>query len=85
MKKLYRLKSNRNTIVERDGDFHKVFWAHDMQYGYDARWMRHRWNPDNVEELTKEETKHFYTLQKAFIEQKSAYEKQELNRRRPRR
>ena len=81
MKKLYRLKSNRNTIVERNDIFHKVFWAQGMESGYDARWMLSRWNPDNVEELTKEETKHFYALQKAFIEQKLANEKEALNRR----
>ena len=55
---LYRLKSNRNTIVKRDGIFHKVVWSERMEnWGIDTSWMLSQWNPLNVEELTKSETK----------------------------
>lgn len=53
--KLYRLKSNRTTIVKRDGQFHKIAWSDTMETGKDCRWMLSRWNPENVEELSKEE------------------------------
>lgn len=55
--KLFRLKSNRNTIVKQDGIFHKVVWSATMEsHGIDSSWMAHQWNPLNVEELTKKET-----------------------------
>ncbi len=56
--KLYRLKSNRNTIVKQDGIFHKVVWSETMEsHGIDSSWMMHQWNPLNVEELTEKEAK----------------------------
>ena len=54
---LYRLKSNRRTIVKRDDIYHKVVWSETMEnHGIDSSWMMHQWNPLNVEELTKKET-----------------------------
>ena len=56
--KLYRLKSNRNTIVKQDGIFHKVVWSETMEsHGIDSSWMLHQWNPLNMEELTEKEAK----------------------------
>lgn len=54
--KLYRLKSNKNTIVKQDGIFHTVVWSESMEkYGIESSWMVHTWNPLNVEELTNKE------------------------------
>lgn len=64
--KLYRLKSNRTTIVKRDGQFHKVAWSDTMEKGSDCRWMLCRWNPENVEELTKDEAAEIQYKIKAF-------------------
>ena len=64
--KLYRLKSNRTTIVKRNGQFHKVAWSDTMEKGLDCRWMLCRWNPENVEELSKEEAKEVQLKIKAF-------------------
>jgi len=55
--KLFRLKSNPNTIVQKSEEYHRVFWAKSMFSGYDARWMVARWNKDNVIPLSKEEIK----------------------------
>lgn len=60
MKQLYRLKSNRSTIVEKDGNQHKVFWSSCMDSGFNSRWMRSKWNPDNVEPLNEEENNLFH-------------------------
>lgn len=69
-KTLYRLKSNKSTIVESDGQYNKVFWADSMHCGYDARWMIHRFSAHNVIPLTEEEEKHFRALVKNFEETK---------------
>lgn len=60
--KLYRLKSNPQTIVKRDGVFHRVFWSKSMLCGYNSDWMVSRWNEENVEELNEEEAKIFIDL-----------------------
>lgn len=64
--KLYKLKSNPETVVQRTGEFHKVYWAASMFCGYDARWMMARWNPDNVIPLTAEEKKEVEGWRKRF-------------------
>ncbi len=57
MRKLYRLKSNRNTIVEKEGLFARVFWTESMEKGCaDSSWMRALWQDENVEELSENET-----------------------------
>ena len=70
MKTLYRLKSNKKTIVESDGKYNKVFWADSMHCGYDARWMIHRFNPENVLPLTEEEEKEIRALHEDFVQYK---------------
>ena len=66
MKKLYRLKSNTNTIVEKVGDFHRVYWSVSMNFGKSSTWMMHRWNEENVQLLGKEDTELFIMKSESF-------------------
>jgi hypothetical protein len=60
--KLYRLKSNKNTIVEKIDIFHRVVWTSDMEtHGIDRSNMIHIWNDKNVIELNKIETREILT------------------------
>ena len=53
---LYRLKSNPKTIVTIKGGFTKVFWSDSMEsYCYNAQWMLHRLNEENLIPLSDEE------------------------------
>jgi hypothetical protein len=62
MKERYRLKSNPETIVEKDGDFLKVVWTNTMKLGPNASWMRALWDEANVIELTKQENQQVDSL-----------------------
>ena len=67
MSKLYRLKSNKGTIVERDGNFHKVFWTRSMErVGYDATWMMSAWADWNTQELSESGAEEIREKRKEF-------------------
>lgn len=67
--KLFRLKSNRNTVVHRlEGDLFGVMWSNQMENGFDSRWMISTQSPENLEELTKEEREALMKKVKAFDE-----------------
>lgn len=80
--KFYRLKSNRNTIVKKDGNYHQIVWSKSMESGYDSRWMIHRWNINNVELLDIKETKVILAKIKEFDIWKAESEKQFMTHRR---
>jgi hypothetical protein len=65
--KLYRLKSNKTTIVREDNGYHKIVWTKSMENCdlCDSRWMMHRWNPENVVLLTDEESERVMTKYKS--------------------
>ena len=70
--KLYRLKSNITTIVEKDGDYAKIIWTSDMEKygnGFDSRWMQHRFNKDNSIPLTGLEARNVRKKVKKFTGQ----------------
>ncbi len=57
MKTLYRLKSNQNTIVEKERMFARVFWTEGMEKGCsDDSWMRFMWQEENAEILNEDES-----------------------------
>jgi hypothetical protein len=53
--KLYKLKSNRDTILEDFGDgFVRTFWSNRFAYG-DKNGMLYRFDAENMIELTEQE------------------------------
>jgi hypothetical protein len=53
--KLFRLKSNPNTIVKNIGDgLCQIVWSSDYDRGFGTPWI-YAWQPDNIIPLTEEE------------------------------
>ena len=67
--KLYRLRSNKNTIVIHlpNSKFVKVVWSEDMERGIDDRWMMFSFDANNVEPLAPEEEKEVRSKVKTFL------------------
>jgi hypothetical protein len=68
--KLYRLKSNPTTIVEKQGDYAHIVWTDSMEkYGAlsDSRWMIHKFNKDNSILLSGKESRNIKKKIKKFV------------------
>jgi hypothetical protein len=70
--KLYRLKSNKNTVVIHlpDSKHVKVVWSERMEIGVDDRWMMFSFDADNVEPLSAEEEQQIKDKTNAFLKNK---------------